>query len=160
MKLPQTTSSKWPAELETWASFPMKVYLFYTHTPIANEHYLYSVIKNLCVSIQAEACKVDTVQQAGFPDQLVLRKGDYMLIESKVHTCIPKAYSSLHWQTGQQGFAGNAFLRGFPYYLALGIKQTKQLYFITVENRNESSLDADFVGRFQLVSKRTVILER
>ena len=138
----------------------MKVYVFHTHSTIANERYLYSVITDLCAAVQATACKVDTVQQAGFPDQLVLRKGDYMLIESKIHSCVPKAYSTLHWQTGQQGFAGNAFLRGFPYYLALGIKNTKNLYFITMENRNESSLDADFVGRFQLVSKRTVILER
>ena len=63
--------------------------------------------------------KVDTIDQAGFPDILLLRQDEYWQIEAKIlrRKKLVSLKDNLKWQFGQIGYMTNALTRNLNYLL-------------------------------------------
>lgn len=63
--------------------------------------------------------RIDTVDQKGFPDILLLKGSEYLLIEGKrlKKKKLVKLEDDLTWQYGQLGFAKRAFTLGLTYMI-------------------------------------------
>ena len=70
--------------------------------------------------------KIDTQRQHGFPDILLLRKSNYIMIEDKLlrKKQLLSLEDDLKWQFGQLAFAKRSLSRGNNYLLCVGKNKT------------------------------------
>ena len=109
-----------------------------TSSNFKSEKDSYSYIKKLATSNGWKYARIDTVDQIGFPDILILREDDYYLFEAKKlkQKTLVSLEDSLEWQFGQLAFAVRAFT-------------LKLSYAITVCYENKLAI----IGREQLLCK-------
>lgn len=80
---------------------------------------LTTYIKKISRKARWKYVKVDTVNQIGFPDILLLRQADYWQIEAKIlrKKALTSIEDDLRWKFGQIGYMKNALTRNLNYIL-------------------------------------------
>lgn len=83
---------------------------------------IYAYIKRLTQLAGFKYHRIDTVNQQGFPDILLLKNDDYCLIEAKMlkKKKLVSLEDDLEWQFGQIAYAVRAVTLEHDYLLAVG----------------------------------------
>lgn len=87
--------------------------------------------------------RVDTLNQQGFPDIILLRGREYFFVEGKLlkKAALRSIEDDLEWQFGQVGFMYRAISCGNPYVLAVAKGHTIAFLY---GGSNESAYHPDF----------------
>lgn len=112
-------------------------------------------VKDMYPYIKAQAQKfgwkymrVETSDQDGFPDILLVRGSEYWFIEAKIlkKKALVSLLDDLNWQFGQIGFMKRALTKRLRYILA--VAKGKEIVYILGEYYEENSKltdNADFI---------------
>lgn len=105
-----------------------------TATEFLREDKIYEVIKRLSRNDGWAYRRVDTTNQMGFPDILLLKGQTYWQIEAKIlkKKELVSIEDDLTWQFGQLGYLQTSVSKGLNYMLAVG--KGSKLAFIKGEN--------------------------
>lgn len=92
-----------------------------TNSNFRLERDAYSYLKTLSTTNGYRYIRIETEGQQGFPDILLLRKKEYLLIEAKRlnKTKLVKIEDDLKWQFGQIAFAVRSFRLDMEYVIAV-----------------------------------------
>lgn len=90
--------------------------------PFKLERDMYMFLKQVALEEGWKFLRVDTVDQQGFPDVLLLRGDEYLLIEAKLlkNKRLLDVADNLNFEFGQIPFAVRALKTGINYALAVG----------------------------------------
>lgn len=107
---------------------------------------VYEEIKRRANKFGWRYLRVDTTDQKGFPDILLLRKGEYWLIEGKLlkKKKLSSISDDIHWQFGQQAVMKRSITLNLNYMLAVG--KGREVAFIKGESNDGRSDYPDFIG--------------
>lgn len=99
------------------------------------ESSLYTHVRRIALARDWRYIRVDTQDQIGFPDILLMRKREFWLIEGKMlkKRQLRSLEDDLQWQFGQLAFMNRALVSGVPYILAVA-KGDCLAYISGVEN--------------------------
>lgn len=88
------------------------------------ESALYTLMKDKAEKLCWTFVRVETKDQQGFPDMLLLKGPSFWLIEAKklYKKNLYSIKDDLHWQYGQLGFLATAVTQKMPYCLLVGAK--------------------------------------
>lgn len=114
----------------------------------SNESKLTDYLKKITRNAGWKYLRVDTTNQMGFPDILLLKKKTYWQIEAKIlrKKKLVSLEDDLKWQFGQIGYMKRALTLNLNYMLVVG-KESSIAFIKGDHNGSECSDYPDFVGQ-------------
>ena len=118
-----------------------------TVATFSKEPKIHTVLKVLTRKKYWKYCRIETVNQIGMPDALLLRGDTYWLVEAKIlkKKQLVSLENDLVWQFGQIAFMQKSLKNKLNYMLAVG-KDNMLALIIGDYHARECSNYPDFIG--------------